>query len=374
LGELVKKMGLCYNMGKSYPKYKREVDIIMMNITVIGLGRTAQAAAAYLTEKGCAVTMWGRNEAVAKQLQSEGVEVAGAINGHFEPKVCLSLAEAVKGAQVLLVTTLSAGHAPVARQLKGLLEQGQKILIFNGNWGAYEFASILGDEAKEKGVEICETGAQIFLANFDGKICRVSGIKKEITLACATPKNSLAVCEALKEIFPQFVPAENVISTSLNTSNPVIHAPVALFNITRMENGEDYHFYGEGASRAIFKAVESIDAERCAVIRAMGAEPMGVLDIINSFWVDQYDNLYDAFKNNKSYMAVKGPQILDHRFLTEDMPFGIAPIAALGKLYGVPTPCVDGLMACFNMLIGIDCASIMPKFELAELEKLMAAK
>ena len=44
--------------------------------------------------------------------------------------------------------------------------------------------------------------------------------------------------ERLAPVFPQLCPAANVLETSLNNSNPISHGPLALFNITRMENGQ----------------------------------------------------------------------------------------------------------------------------------------
>ena len=318
------------------------------HVVILGLGRTARAAAAYLMQKGCEVTLWGRDAAVVKALKEDGMEITGTYAGRYVPSVCGSLADAVHGADLIVVMTVASGHRPVARQLRGLLERGQRILIFNGNWGAYEFYQDLGEEAEEKGVEIAETGAQLFLADYEGAACRIKSVKKKITLAAVHPSRTEALCGEWNALFPQFVSDENVISTSLNSSNPVMHTPIALFNITRMENGEDYSFYADAATRLTLGAVEKIDAERCAVVQAAGATPVRCVDIINSFWPDQYDTLYDAVKHNNAYLSGKGPKTTHHRYLEEDLPFGIAPISLLGKMYGVETPCIDAMLGCYQ--------------------------
>ena len=343
----------------------------MKNVAILGLGRTARAAAAYLTERGCSVTMWGRNAEAAARLREDGLNVVGALTGHYTPAVCDAMADAVKGAQLILVSTLAAGHAPVARQLSGLLEREQRIVILNGNWGAYEFMGILGEETEEKQVEIAETGAQIFLADYDGEACRIKGIKKEISLAAVHAHKAAQLCGELAQLFPQFVPASSVIATSLNNSNPVLHAPIALFNITRMENGDTYSFYGDGASPMVFAAVEKLDEERCAVARAMGAQATPCLDIINSFWPDQYKTLYDAVKNNAAYLSAAGPTDPGHRYLSEDMPYGMAPVSRLGDVYGIATPYTDALLTCCHMLTGVDYLAQCPAFDPALLQRLL---
>ncbi len=340
------------------------------NIVILGLGRTARAAAAYLMQQGCSVTLWGRSSDIVKELSDKGIHVTGACPGHYTPRVYTSLADAVRGAGLILVMTVAAGHAPVARRLQGLLEQRQRILIFNGNWGAYEFFRELEREAEEKQVVIAETGAQLFLSDYAGGGCHIKSIKKEITLATVHPEQAQELCRELHSVFPQFVPGENVISTSLNSSNPVMHAPIALFNITRMENGENYSFYADAATHLTLGAVEKIDAERCAVTEAAGAVPVCCVDIINSFWPDKYDTLYDAVKNNEAYLSGKGPKTVRHRYLEEDLPFGIAPIALLGRIYGIETPCIDALLGCYRWLMGVDYLTQAPQFDPGLLNRL----
>lgn len=341
-----------------------------MDIAILGLGRTARAAAAYLMQQGCSVTLWGRDINVVQKLTEEGIDITGACAGHYAPRVCADLRDAVRGAGLILVMTVAAGHAPVAKRLQGLLEQGQRILIFNGNWGAYEFFQELGSEAEEKQVVIAETGAQLFLADYEGDCCHIKSIKEEITLAAVRPEQAKRLCEELAPLFPQFVAGENVISTSLNSSNPVMHTPIALFNITRMENGEDYSFYADAATRLTLEAVEKIDAERCAVAKAAGVTPVRCVDIINSFWPDKYDTIYEAVKNNKAYLSGKGPKTIKHRYLEEDLPFGIAPIALLGRMYGIETPCIDAMLGCYQWLLGADQLAQAPRFEPEILKKL----
>ena len=155
-----------------------------MRFAVIGAGNTGKAVTAYLKKEGQEVVLYCRNAQLAQQL-CQGLTAQGAVEGKFEVKATSDLAEAVRGAQVILVQTVAPGHAPVAQALKGLLEPGQIILIFNGNWGAAEFAAILGQEAKEKGVAICETGAQLVLCSSPAPTSvYVKTIKQGIALAC----------------------------------------------------------------------------------------------------------------------------------------------------------------------------------------------
>lgn len=321
------------------------------SVCVIGCGRTARAMAAYLSERNVQVTMWGRDTDRVAALCAEGIRVTGCCEGIYHPTPAADLGDAVKASDYVFVMTTSGGHRPIAEALRGKLRQGQRILIFNGNWGAYEFYAVLGPEVKEKHAVIAETGAMLFLADYTADALHVKKIKDRISVASVPKEETRILMEELSDLLPQLVAEENVLCTSINNSNPVIHAPVTLFNLGRIEHGEDFLFYGDGATRAVIDYIEKIDRERCAVSRAIGVMPVSCLEIINSFWPDQYDNLYDAIKCNAAYMSSKGPKTLDHRYISEDVPFGMAAVAALGEQYQVPTPYISAMLTCFYGLV-----------------------
>ena len=342
-----------------------------MKYAVIGAGNAGKAVSAYLRSLGQEVSLYCRSAQLAALLDQSGIAASGAVEGQFDVSATTDLAAAVKGARAILVQTVASGHAPVAQALKGLLEPGQIILIFNGNWGAAEFSAILGSEAKEKGVDICETGAQLFLCSSPAPgAVAVKSIKRGVSMACTDVSRIAAVLEELKDILPQLTPGANVIDTSLNSSNPVVHGPIATFNITRMENGEDYTLFGTALPQKTVDFIEKIDAERCAVARAIGVQGIPVVDILNSFWPEKKPNVYGALKENDAYKVSKGPKTIQHRYLDEDLPYGLVPIIRLGRLYGVETPYLDALVQVLGMYLGRDYLAEGPAVEAIDLKAL----
>ena len=241
-------------------------------IGILGTGRTARAMAAYLMEKNCCPVMWGRNREALRKIREQGIVTLGCIEGHFYPQVQEDLKEVSGLCDYLFVMTTSQGHRDLAKSLKGLLKQDQRILIFNGNWGAYEFFEELEEEIEEKQAVIGETGGMIFIADYDGEACRIKSIKNRMSAAAFPCDYGEVLVQELEPVLPQLKAEANVLVTSINNSNPVIHVPLAMTNFTRIENGEDFLFYGEGATVSSVHYIEEIDREREAAARALGVE------------------------------------------------------------------------------------------------------
>jgi opine dehydrogenase len=319
---------------------------VFLRFAVLGMGKTGHVMAAYLKNQGHDILCWDRSKEKVDTINQRGITITGEFEGTFPVNATTNLQEAVKGREIIIIMTVANGHRPVAELLSGALEEGQRIIILNGNWGAVEFYQVLGEEAKKKNVIISETGGMLFIAKLEEiSRCCVLAVKSSVTLGTIPCDRVHHLIGELKDVFPQFAAAENVIETSLNSANPIMHVPVTFFNITRIDNQEDYGFYDQGATQKVFQYISKADQERVAVAKAMGVKEESCLDIINSYWVKKYDTLYEAIKNNESYLKLKGPITFDHRFITEDVPYGIAPIVRLGDKYGVDTPYLKSLLA-----------------------------
>ena len=227
-----------------------------------------------------------------------------------------------------------------------------------------ELAQVLGREAAEKGCRIAETSGQLILANSPGPgQVYLKTVKKQLLLACTDPAATGAVLEALCPEWPQYTAASSILETSLSGTNPVTHGPIALFNLARMDNGEDYRLFADGLSPLTARLVEQLDTERVTVARACGVPVRTALELLNDAWPTPQPTLYDAFHSNPSYMVTKGPATTHHRFITEDLPYGLAPLVLLGRLHGVPTPALDVLLEMFRLAMGTDYLALAPALD-----------
>lgn len=336
-----------------------------MKIALLGLGKIGHNTAALLVDRGFEVTGFTRDEEKAKAVNEHGITVSGNLNGNYKVKATTNIAEAVDGAKLLVVTTTSKGHKPMAQLLKGHLQDEQRIMIITGNWGAYEFYSVLKEEVLAKHVIIGETSG-----NFAGSptltypaTTFMKPSKKSMSFATIPGSAAPGVIEEIKAAFPELYPVENVLDTSMNNTNPPVHVPFCIFNITRMANEEDAQFYGQCLPPILLDFTMKADEERCAVTKAIGGEPKSILELMNTAWNVEYDNIKDLGLNNVSLKKVMIPKTPYHRFLTEDVPFGFLPVSRLGKKYGVPTPRIDLLVEAYKYLLGDQAEMDGPEFD-----------
>lgn len=343
-----------------------------MKFLVLGAGNTGKAYSAYLLSKGHKVTLYDRNIDRLSGLRIHKLKASGAISGEFSPELTNSL-HCVKDNDVILVCTVAEGHKPLARALKGALVPGQLVIVTNGCWGAVEFDQVLGREADEKNCVLAETGGQLILCGSPSPDeVYVKTIKQRMTLACVHSQHTTETLNRLKEVFPQFVPGNSVLDTSLNNSNPMIHVPLVLFNATRLENGEDYLLFRTGMTAKVAEFVEKMDKERVEVIKACGVQPKTELEMLNEFWPETQPTLLDVFRNTPAYQVTKGPKSLNHRYLSEDLPYGLIPYLILGKKFNINTPCLQALVNILGLYAGVDFFALAPDLSELDFERYLA--
>ena len=336
-----------------------------MNVCVLGMGKIGHGTAAALVNRGHKVTCFTRCPHKAQALNNHGITASGALCGIF-PVQATTRIDAAEQADLLVVTTTAQGHRPMAELLQGHLKPNQMILILTGNWGAYEFYCVLGEEARTKNVIIGETSGNIAAVPklSDPATVFIKPAKRTIDFATIPASKAPWMAQELRDAFPQLRPVKNVLTTSLNSTNPPIHVPVSLFNITRIANREDALFYQTGLPPVLSDFLAAADGERVAVGKAVGAEVSPVLELMNRAWQSNYEDLRTMGMENESLKSVLLPKDLKHRFLTEDIPFGLWPVARLGAQFGVPTPRTNLMIEAYRYLLNEGEEVQGPRFDL----------
>lgn len=331
-------------------------------ITVMSAGAGGHALAADLALRGHDVTLFehpsfsriidGINEAgcciTAENKISGTAKLAAAVT---DP------AKAFAGAEIIYFTAPSYAQKPFFDISLPYFEDGQTIVLMPGNYGSFA----LKNELKRLGrnVLIAETDNLPYVcASPAPGHANIRGIKKQVMLAAMPMSDYDAAEAAIKDAFPTGIArAANVIQTGISNTNMVLHCMPMLMNAGRIDGAkEGFRFYPEGMPPAMCAAMEELDKERLAVAKAFGIDAGSVADYIRKQYGVEGATLYDVIQANTVFAAPKpdSPRTLNHRFLTEDTPFGMVPAAALGDAAGVETPIMDAVNRLCGLLVGED--------------------
>jgi opine dehydrogenase len=56
------------------------------------------------------------------------------------------------------------------------------------------------------------------------------------------------------------------------------------------------------------------------------------------------NTLFEAMRKNIGYSGILAPRSLKVRYMEEDIPFSLVPIASTGRMLNVPTPTIDSII------------------------------
>jgi opine dehydrogenase len=324
--------------------------------TVIGAGHGGKAMAAHLALLGLKVTLYNRTlDHISVIQQRGGIDLESVEGGpHGFGKLVLAtsdIAEAVKKAQVIMVVVPSSAHAEVAHKLAPHLKKGQIVILHPGRTcGALEFAKIVRDDGCTADVTIAEAETFIYASRSDGPAqARIFRIKEAVPLAALPATRTEQVLAAIRPAYPQFINGTNVLNTGLNNMGAIFHPALTLLNAGWIEATHgDYQFYIDGVTPSVARVLETLDRERVTVASSLGIRARTAMEWLKMAYDTDGEDLYDAIHNQPGYYGIKAPSTLNHRYIFEDVPMSLVPIASLGERFGVSVRAIDSVirLAC----------------------------
>jgi opine dehydrogenase len=326
------------------------------NYTVIGAGHGGKAMAAHLALMGLRVTLYNRTfDHVAALKARGGIDLESAEGGpHGFARLALvtsDLNEALQSAQMVMVVVPSSAHADVAKTTASHLKDGQILVLHPGRTcGALEFVKSLHDNGCTADVTVAEAETFIYASRSDGPAqARIFRIKEAVPLAALPAVRTQAVLEAIHPAYPQFIDGENVLHTGMNNMGAIFHPALTLLNAGWIEATHgDYQFYIDGVTPSVARVLEVLDRERVTVASSLGLRARTGLEWLQMAYNTTGEDLHEAIHNQPGYYGIKAPSTLNHRYIFEDVPMSLVPIASLGQHYGVSVRGMDSIirLAC----------------------------
>ena len=107
-------------------------------------------------------------------------------------------------------------------------------------------------------------------------------------------------------------------------------------------------------SETIGRLIEAVDEERIAIGEALGIAvvPDPELGLRQGYMTDA--SYEDGYRTAPGFLGIKAQPSLDHRYLNEDVGYGLVFLAALGRQVGVQTPIMDSVIALTSRLMKRD--------------------
>lgn len=256
-------------------------------------------------------------------------------------------------------------HRYLARDLAPLLESEQALVLYPGRTGGVlEFRKELIANNGVGDAYIAETQTIAYACRKSGNAVNVFGYKQEIPFAGLPSARQDDFAMRIKQVFPNWKVAPSIWHTSLHNIGMLFHPAPTLLNLGRMESGVPFDYYIEGFTPSIAQLVSQLDEERLDVASALGIELPNVCEWLQTNYGCQGSNLYETLQNNQSYIGIKAPALkslndkLQLRYVIEDVPTGLVPVAALGNLLGVKTPNLNAIIDLANVLYQRDFRSL----------------
>lgn len=338
----------------------------MTKIAVIGGGNGGCAFSGYLAMKGFDVNLYevpDFAQSIEKIKERGGIDVTGVVEGFGKLQLVTSdIEQALTGVEVVMISVPAFAHRTIATLCAPYLQEDQIVVLNPGSsFGVLEFKHALEEAGNDKDVTVAETTSNIFGCRkvAEDKV-RIMAIKNKMPVSASPKDRTEEVVAKLKPMFDEFEAAESILDTGLNNGNCVVHPAPAVLNAGWIESSQgNFDFYWKGMSPSVCKVMEAIDEERIAIGRALDFEAVTFKQSMYDFYGKIGETLHDFLSQSTVHGGENvgnraTPPSLQHRYITEDVPYGLVPFSELAKVLGVPTPFMDAIILLASEMNGVN--------------------
>src|SRR5688500_10383082 len=323
-----------------------------MRVAVLGAGNGGLASAFDFAQHGHEVSLYATPEFgtnVVAVKAAGGITASGDLEGFAPVRYSgHDAAEAMAGAELVVVVGPAYATEPLAAAAGPHLTDGVAVLVCPGSCGgAIAVKHAAGLELDD---ERCVVGEPHTLpygvrGTGPGVINVFLKLTTGVYLAGLPRAGTDRLYELVEDVWPAVEKAESVFQTTLQNGNPVIHPAVTLLNAGLLERtGGDFLFYEEGVTESVGRLIEAVDEERQAIAAALGVTILSdpALGVRQGYMRDEsYSTGYSAAPG---FLGIGAQSRLDHRYLTEDVGYGLVFLADLAARLAVPTPVMEALI------------------------------
>lgn len=335
-----------------------------MRIAVLGAGAGGTATAFDCAQHGHEVRLFDFDEfpdTIAAVAAQGGIHAEGDLRGFAGVEYAgHDMDRALASAELVYVVGPAYSTEPFGSAVAGKLRAGQTVIVTPSSCGgALAFKKAAGLDVADDAIRVAETSTLHYAVRLTepGRIRVFLKLEAGNLLAALPRRHTDDILERIADVYPGMEPADGVMQTSLQNANPIIHPAVTLANAARIEGtGGDFLFYEEGVSDATGRLIEALDRERIAIGRAIGVEvlPDPVMGMRQGYMLA--DDYGDAYRTAPGFLGIGAQPRLDHRYLNEDVGYGLVFMSRLARQVGVEVPTMDAIIQITSVLMERDYA------------------
>jgi opine dehydrogenase len=238
------------------------------------------------------------------------------------------------------------------------LEEEQVIIVCPSSCGgSVEFKNVIGRSLANEKFIVAETNTLPYAIRVlePGRIRVFLKLRGGLFLAALPARYTMKVMNMVRDVYPHLKAAKNIMQTSLQNGNPIIHPAITLMNVAAIERtGGDFYFYEDGVTPAVGRLVEAVDRERLAIAEKLGVHvlPDPELGMLQGYQTE--NNYASSYQKAPGYIGIKAQSSLEYRYFNEDVGYGLVFMSNLGAQIGVPTPHMDAIITIASTLMHRD--------------------
>ena len=226
--------------------------------------------------------------------------------------------------------------------------------------GAFAFKKLLFENGCTAKVTLVEThSVSTSGALIAPGTVHIGPVPGGILFSALPASDTSSIASEFSNLIVRSEPASNVVRLALESWNIMAHSAPMVLNAGRVEYAKgDYRHYAEGITESVGRVMDLQDEERVALGNALGMSLMPHREVVARYlpYGDEFtghvpEGLYEAYQTPK-VAGSTGPGTLSHRYLTEDIPFGLVSWASMGRALGVDMPITEALITLAGSLMG----------------------
>ena len=304
-----------------------------------------------------------RDERLQPLREAGGITASGVLEGLIPIALMTTdVAEAVDGADVIMLVVPSVAFGYYAGALAPLLTPGRAVFLNPGHTGGgLHFVHELRRAGYRGRVRTCESVTLTYICRMEGPAAvGIYSYTRNLEFSAFPGTHAQALLDLMAPVYPELRLASSVLETGLSNMNAVFHPPGMLMNAGWIEDTDgDFLFYRQGITESIGRVVSAVDAERMVIASALDVPATSFLEAFHQAGLTteaarHSGSVARACRESEPNATIRSPPSLDHRYIHEDVGHGLVPMAAFARIAGVPSPTIDALNHLACVAVGID--------------------